>query len=501
MKRLLLAVAAIVMALGVPALVRAQVGSSTDIITGKVTGPNGEPVAGARIEVMSLETQVTRFRTTNEKGQYTLLYPDGGGAYRVTFKAIGMAPFVMNLNSQADEDRLEANAKMSPTSQRLGQIVVRAAPNPNANERPTAGSTEKVMTGEQLYRLPVDASDPALVASLEPGVILLGGSDSTANSFVIAGQRADQNQITLDGLSFGSGSVPSEAVRNTRVITNTYVVAGNRAGHVEPAELWRRRPVRAGPVVLVRLRQRERADERHQHTAQRQQPVARAFERRAGLGGAFPRQPESLRNSDLVAHRPERRPHGPLDRADAHGLRARRSSHADRARRLELDIARRDATEHALGAGARRRHEVAGGRIDVFAKLAVRYRHHQRTPPLLQRLEEQRAAVPDHAAGLGSRHLGPAGQPDRHQQLRIRRQRRNADVHRDEAVRADGRSQLLQGRKRAPLQARILRQHHDLRQQPDHEPARIVELQLAFGFRQQPAEPVHADADAEGPHR
>src|SRR5262249_17471799 len=39
-----------------------------------------------------------------------------------------------------------------------------------------------------------------------------------------AGQRADQNQITLDGLSLGSGSVPSEAVRNTRVITNTYDV-------------------------------------------------------------------------------------------------------------------------------------------------------------------------------------------------------------------------------------------------------------------------------------
>jgi hypothetical protein len=225
MKRLFFAVAVIVAAFGVPALARAQVGSTTDIITGKVTGPNGEPIAGARVEVMSLETQVTRFRTTNEKGAYTLLYPDGGGNYRVTFKAIGMAPFVMNLNRQADEDRLEADAKLSPTSQRLGQIVVRAAPNPNGNDRPTAGSTEKNLTGEQLYRLPVDASDPALVASLAPGVIMLGGSDSTANSFVIAGQRADQNQITLDGLSFGSGGVPSEAVRNTRVITNTYDVA------------------------------------------------------------------------------------------------------------------------------------------------------------------------------------------------------------------------------------------------------------------------------------
>ncbi len=225
MKRLILAVALFVAALGVPATSRAQVGSTTDIITGKVTGPQGEPIAGARVEVMSLETQVTRFRTTNDKGQYTLLYPDGGGQYRVTFKAIGMAPQTLTVNRQADEDRLEANGKLSPTTQRLAGVVVRATPNPNGNDRPTAGSTEKVMTGEQLYRLPVDASDPALVAALAPGVILLGGTDSTTNSFSIAGQRTDQNQITLDGLSFGAGSVPSEAVRNTRVITNTYDVA------------------------------------------------------------------------------------------------------------------------------------------------------------------------------------------------------------------------------------------------------------------------------------
>ncbi|HEY2849547.1 MAG TPA: carboxypeptidase regulatory-like domain-containing protein [Gemmatimonadaceae bacterium] len=226
MKRLFFAVALCITAFGVPATVRAQVGSTTDILTGTVVGPNKEPIAGARVEVMSVETQVSRFRTTNDKGQWTLLYPDGGGQYRVTVKAIGMAPYVTNINRQADEDRLEVpTISMSPTSQRLGQIVVRANPNPNGNERPTAGSTEKTMTAEQLYRLPVDASDPALVASLAPGVILLGGSDSTANSFSIAGQRPDQNQITLDGLSFGAGSVPAEAVRSTRVITNTYDVA------------------------------------------------------------------------------------------------------------------------------------------------------------------------------------------------------------------------------------------------------------------------------------
>src|SRR5689334_1336303 len=42
----------------------AQVGSATDIITGKVTGPDGEPIADATVEAISTETEVSRQRTT-----------------------------------------------------------------------------------------------------------------------------------------------------------------------------------------------------------------------------------------------------------------------------------------------------------------------------------------------------------------------------------------------------------------------------------------------------
>ena len=203
----------------------AQVGSTTEIITGTVTGPDGKPIAGARVEVMSVELQTTRGRTTNEKGQYTLLFPDGGGQYRVTVKAIGMAAHVFNLTRQSDEDRLVADARLTPTTQRLGQVLVQARQAPPPTDRPTPGSQERNLTGEQLYRLPVDPSDIAAIAGLAPGVVTLGATDSSSSAFSVAGQRTDQNQITLDGLSFGAGSVPTEAVRNTRVITNTYDVA------------------------------------------------------------------------------------------------------------------------------------------------------------------------------------------------------------------------------------------------------------------------------------
>ena len=55
--------------------------------------------------------------------------------------------------------------------------------------------------------------------------VSVSGNDSTAAGFSVAGQRPSSNSTTLDGLTFGGAGVPQDAVRNTRVITNSYDVA------------------------------------------------------------------------------------------------------------------------------------------------------------------------------------------------------------------------------------------------------------------------------------
>ena len=204
----------------------AQVGSTTDIITGKITAPDGHPLVGARVDATSIETGVTRSRTTNDKGLYTILFPDGGGSYRMSVKYLGYAPATFDLARQADEDRLVADVRMDPVATQLGPVVVRSTAPTGQGDRPGPGTVERTLTGEQLTRLPIDPTDLAALAALTPGVVAIAGSDSTASSFSVAGQRPDQNQVTLDGLSFlGGTNVPTEAVRQTRVITNTYDVA------------------------------------------------------------------------------------------------------------------------------------------------------------------------------------------------------------------------------------------------------------------------------------
>lgn len=46
----------------------AQVGSTTDIIRGQVTGPAGEAMPGVTVTAISVETGVRRTATTNAQG-------------------------------------------------------------------------------------------------------------------------------------------------------------------------------------------------------------------------------------------------------------------------------------------------------------------------------------------------------------------------------------------------------------------------------------------------
>lgn len=203
----------------------AQVNGTTDIIVGKVTAPDGRPLAGARVEVTSLETEITRSRTTNDKGEYTILFPDGGGQYRVRVRMLGMQPAERIVARQADEDRLVADLGLSQVPQQLEAVVSRATAMPRSGERREPGNTGRTFSGEQLLRLHVDPGDPNAVAALAPGAVAVAGTDTTPGGFSILGQSPENNQVTLDGLSFNAGSVPQEAVRTSRVITNTYDIA------------------------------------------------------------------------------------------------------------------------------------------------------------------------------------------------------------------------------------------------------------------------------------
>jgi hypothetical protein len=206
----------------------AQIGVATDILTGQVRSADGVPVRGATVEAYSLETQVTRRTTTDQNGRYTVLFTDGGGQYRMTVRAIGFQPLQETIYRMSDEDRLIWSPALTPGAVTMEPITVAARqqpPNVRQPDRPTPGSTERVIGPEMVARLPVDDADLNLLATLMPGVVGIEGTDSSAAAFSVAGLGPEANALTLDGLLFGSGSIPQDGLRQTRVVTNTYDVS------------------------------------------------------------------------------------------------------------------------------------------------------------------------------------------------------------------------------------------------------------------------------------
>src|SRR2546425_2479255 len=202
----------------------AQVGTTTAIIPGPVTGPNSQPLGGAVVTATSLETRVSRQRTTDARGRFTIVFPDGGGRYELTARYIGMAAVQVTVARQADEDRIEASIRMGLFAVPLEPVTV-SARSRSRSDGSGPGSSERSYNPEQLARLPINASDLNTVATLQPGVLGIRESDSTATAFSVAGQRPTANNVTLDGLSYGSGSVPQDPVRSIRGVTNTDDVA------------------------------------------------------------------------------------------------------------------------------------------------------------------------------------------------------------------------------------------------------------------------------------
>jgi hypothetical protein len=206
-----------------------QVGTTTDIITGRVLGPVGEPLSGASVSAISVETGVRRSTVSNAQGRYTIVFPDGGGRYQLEAVFLGMAPIRRAVARMADEDVLVADIEMdvSPITLEGLEVTTRRGAGPGQRE---PGTQERVLAGEALNRLPIDPLDPASIALLAPGVVGVDG-DTLGLGFSVFGQGPMLNQITVDGISFGAEGMggglglPQEAVRFTRVITNTYDVA------------------------------------------------------------------------------------------------------------------------------------------------------------------------------------------------------------------------------------------------------------------------------------
>ena len=205
---------------------------TADLITGQVTRSDGSPLAGARVEVFSLELETSRSALTGSDGRYTILFPDGGGAYVVRVSFIGKQDMAVTLVRQGEEELLLQNLAMRPQAIEIEGFQVEGRMTPPALAQSGDQTTE--LSQDLLNRLPLPDLDPTTLALLAAGVVATDfDSISGQMGFSVGGMSELLNEVTLDGISLGDGGlqIPEEGIRRTQVTTSTFDVSrGGFAG-------------------------------------------------------------------------------------------------------------------------------------------------------------------------------------------------------------------------------------------------------------------------------
>jgi hypothetical protein len=225
-RRLLFLCALFIGALHVPV---ARLQAQTDVIRGRIIGPDSVPIERATITVTTLSGNVSRSARTDKNGRYTITFPGDEGDYWVSIAALGFGTRRFEVKRTGDQEILVADAKMQTVATQLDAVQV------NANRQRTGRDNGLPdISGSERQANPVSADQMGDLASLAaslPGVQLIPGADGSPNGFSVLGLGADQNLTTLNGMNFGGSGLPRDANVSTSLVTTPYDVSrGGFAG-------------------------------------------------------------------------------------------------------------------------------------------------------------------------------------------------------------------------------------------------------------------------------
>ena len=163
-----------------------QAGTST--VTGIVSDPAGQVVAGASVTLINTGTNASRTTTSNDVGKYSFEFVQPGD-YRIEVEAKNFKKSVLN-----DVHALVAQSTSADVKLELGQVNETVTVSASAAEAlinrddATLGNT---FVPKQITELPTNARSVPALLTLQP---------ATTRDGNVAGARSDQSNVTLDGV-------------------------------------------------------------------------------------------------------------------------------------------------------------------------------------------------------------------------------------------------------------------------------------------------------------
>ncbi|MBI3264908.1 MAG: carboxypeptidase regulatory-like domain-containing protein, partial [Acidobacteria bacterium] len=199
-------------------------------VVGTVKDPQGAVIPGATITATNKATGAVRTTVTNQNGNYNLtaLQP---GAYSVKIELTGFRTFVHdNVDLRVDSTtRADATLAIGDLSETV--TVTESTPILNT----TDASVGNVISEETIRNLPVEARNVVHLLSLQPGAVFIPTTNPNTTDpryGAVAGARADQQNVTLDGVDVNDPQLQSaftsavritqEALQEFRVSTSNY---------------------------------------------------------------------------------------------------------------------------------------------------------------------------------------------------------------------------------------------------------------------------------------
>jgi len=201
---------------------------STAGVTGTVKDSNGAVIAGADVKLTDTKTGVELTTKSNDQGVYTFPKAAPGTGYKLTFTAPGFQTLVINDVALGVGQMETHNAEMT-IGEVSGTVVVTASNEVTLNT--TDASIGNVIGERRLKELPIQIrNSPAALIGLQPGVVGNNVGTTTTNRVgSVTGARADQGNITVDGIDANDvttgqfaatvGNAPIDAIQEFRTVS------------------------------------------------------------------------------------------------------------------------------------------------------------------------------------------------------------------------------------------------------------------------------------------
>lgn len=209
-------------------------------VTGVVRDPTGASIAGVDVKLTDTKTGEELTTKTNDQGAYSFVKVAPGEGYSLTFTGTGFETLVLNNVKLGVATTETYNAQMS-----VGQIstTVEITAEAGATLNTTDASIGNVIEERRLKELPIQIrNSPAALIGLQPGVVGNNVGTTTTNRVgSVTGSRADQGNITVDGIDANDqatgqfaatvGNAPIDAIQEFRTVsTNPNAAEGRSSG-------------------------------------------------------------------------------------------------------------------------------------------------------------------------------------------------------------------------------------------------------------------------------